>query len=182
MLDGQDKIARNVFVYQGVFMDTVKNLLNANVKKGGKECFVTNQFVKRPANMEVAITLGNAYATQDGQAQIVIFVSSSQGALKMAIAPNRWNVFASMDTKDASVIKPNAEMVVIKQMVTVINQMSVGVMLVGQGPDVMSAYPIQAARMAAVTNHGNVTVKADTKENYVIKHIQNMIPLSNIIT
>ena len=46
--DGQVKIAQNVSVYQDVFMDFVKYLLNANVKTDGTECFVTSVSISVP--------------------------------------------------------------------------------------------------------------------------------------
>lgn len=163
-------------------MDSVTNLLNVNVKKDGRECFVISRFVKRPASMDIVPIQDNAFVTLDGQAQIVIFASSSLVVQKMVTVPNLWSVFATMDMKVAFVTKPNVERVAIKQMVTVINQMNAGAMLAGLDLDAMNVLLILVAKMDAVKNHGNVIAKADIKGNYVIVNILNLILQSTIIT
>lgn len=100
--------------------------LNANVNLDGKECSVTSLCVATRANMEHAINQENAFATQDGQVQIAMFVSSSQAVLNMGTAPNPWNVFATMDMKVISATKPNAETIAIQRLVFAITHMNVG--------------------------------------------------------
>ena len=66
--------------------------------------------------------------TLDGQDPIAMSVSNSQAVLIMVIVQNLWNAFVNTDTKVIFATKPNVEMVAMRPLVFVKNQVNAGAM------------------------------------------------------
>ena len=64
--------------------------------------------------------------TLDGQDPIAMSVSNYQAVLKMVIVPNLWNVFVNTDMRVIFATKQNVEMVAIRPLVFVKNQVNAG--------------------------------------------------------
>ena len=64
--------------------------------------------------------------TLDGQDPIAMSVSNCQAVLKMVIVPNLWNVFVNTDMRVIFATKQNVEMVAIRPLVFVKNQVNAG--------------------------------------------------------
>ena len=64
--------------------------------------------------------------TPDGQDPIAMSVSNYQAVLKMVIVPNPWNVFVNTDMRVIFATKQNVEMVAIRPLVFVKNQVNAG--------------------------------------------------------
>ena len=66
--------------------------------------------------------------TLDGQDPIAMSVSNSQAVLIMVIVQNLWNAFVNTDMKVIFATKPNVEMVAMRPLVFVKNQVNAGAM------------------------------------------------------